>query len=415
MIKNILLIEDNKTVAKLVKVTLEGELSVEIDVVSSLDEAKKLISKKEYFLGVMGLVLPDAPNGEAVDYSLQKGLSIIILTSTYDQDTRKNILDKKVFDYIIIKNRDYIHDLVLSVKRAVRNASMHALVVDDSKVFRKLLTEILVDQLFHVHEADNGRSALQELQEHPEISLVLTDHDMPEMNGFDLVIKIRESRKFDKMAILIISAEENRNNIPLYLKHGANDYIQKPFDREEFLCRVNLNCDNLEMIENIRNLAHLDILTGLYNKKYLISIGEVLHSNAQRYNTHLALAQVDVDNFLVHVSLHGEDAGHFIIKELGQMFDGRLKRRSDVIARVAPSRFAVLVDNKDVDDLFRFFETIRKDIEEKPFVYKGGEIRITVSIGLCTVLKSDFHSMYAETSFIVEEARNRGGNQVWMD
>lgn len=415
MEKNILFIEDNKTIAKLVKVTLEGELPVEVSIASTIRDAVRLMDTTTFFLAIAGLVLPDAPEGESVDICLEKSLPLIVLTSTYDAQTRARILEKNVFDYIIIKHRDYIQDLTLAVKRAVRNSSLHALVVDDSKVYRKLLSSMLTDQLFHVHEAENGRQALEQLQEHPSISLVLTDQDMPEMSGFDLVTQIRESRKFDKMAVLVVSGEDQAASIPLFLKHGANDYIKKPFDREEFLCRVNLNCDNLEMIENIRNLAHLDILTGLYNKKYLVSIGEVLHSNAQRYDTRLALAVVDIDDFLVHASLHGEEAGHHIIREMARLFDGHLKRRSDVIARVAPSRFAVLVDNRDIDDLYRFFDGIRSEVEKTAFEYKGGTIKITITIGVCTQLKSDFQSMYTEASFILEEARNHGTNQIRMD
>ncbi len=415
MVKNLLLIEDNKTIAKLVKMTLDGELSVEIDVAESYTEASKMIREKEYFLAIMGLVLPDDSEGKAIDMCIEHNVAVIVLTSTYDDDTRSRILAKNIFDYIIIKDREYIYDLIYSVKRAIRNARTQALVVDDSRVYRKLLSSMLQGQLFKVVEAENGREALQIITENPGISLLLTDYDMPIMNGFDLVQKVRKAHKLDKMAILVISGENQDKNIPLFLKHGANDYIKKPFDREEFVCRVNLNTDNLEMIDNIRNLAHLDILTGLYNKKYLFSIGDVLHSNAHRKNTSLALALVDIDDFQVHVSIHGEAAGHHIIKEIAQLFDGRLKRRSDVIARVAPHRFAVLTDNDDMDDLFHFFDNIRKNVAAKKIAYNGGEIDITLTIGLSSRLHSDFHTMYIETSFLLEEAKNKGLNQVWMD
>ena len=107
----ILIVEDNKALAKLMALKIQSELNFEIDIAYTLQEAKLFIKKYNYFVALLDLNLPDAPNGEIVDYALEHKLHAIILSGIVDKELRKKLLLKDIIDYIKkdgISSLDYI-------------------------------------------------------------------------------------------------------------------------------------------------------------------------------------------------------------------------------------------------------------------------------------------------------------------
>lgn len=105
-----------------------------------------------------------------------------------------------------------------------------ALVVDDSRAIRTILSKTLAGCGFAVSQAPNGLEALAILQrEVPGISLVLADWNMPEMNGLELVKKIRADSRFASVLVMMVTTETNLEQMVTALDAGANEYIMKPF------------------------------------------------------------------------------------------------------------------------------------------------------------------------------------------
>lgn len=112
---------------------------------------------------------------------------------------------------------------------------MQVLVTDDSSTMRKFLKKILVEVGFEVVEAKNGREALEVLQQHPNICLSLIDWNMPEMDGMELLSRIRADHAFDAMRVMMVTTEMELSGVALALEQGANEYVMKPFTREVIL------------------------------------------------------------------------------------------------------------------------------------------------------------------------------------
>lgn len=146
-------------------------------------------------------------------------------------------------------------------------------------------------------EAENGKQALEVIQENQDIQLIITDHNMPEMDGAELIERIRQIYGRDDMAIIGISSPDNSRISAKLLKAGANDFITKPFEVEEFYCRVSQNVGAISRIKEIRKAATQDFLTGVYNRRYLFDLGERLYSNSKRGSFILAVAMIDVEHF----------------------------------------------------------------------------------------------------------------------
>lgn len=130
----ILVIEDNKTLANLIAKKISTELNVEVDVAYSMSEAKLFLKAYKYFLTLSDINLPDAPNGEIIDYVIKTGNHVIILTSNIDKNFRKQMFEKNIIDYIHKSGIEDINYIINNIKRLVKNKQHKVLVVDDSVV-----------------------------------------------------------------------------------------------------------------------------------------------------------------------------------------------------------------------------------------------------------------------------------------
>lgn len=111
---------------------------------------------------------------------------------------------------------------------------MHALIVDDSSSMRAYLRSILVPLGFEVSQAKNGIEGMDLLEQNnttrPDLALI--DWHMPEMDGYELLEKIRAHPEFDNMVIVMVTAENDLTQISLALDAGANEYMMKPLTKE---------------------------------------------------------------------------------------------------------------------------------------------------------------------------------------
>ena len=118
--------------------------------------------------------------------------------------------------------------------------TMQALVIDDSRAVRLLVGNILREQGFEVHEAGNGQLGLTQLQQNPEISLVLVDWNMPVMDGLEFIKTVRQSRLWDSLKIVMVTTETESEQVQRAMTAGANEYVMKPFTSEVLVAKLSL-------------------------------------------------------------------------------------------------------------------------------------------------------------------------------
>ena len=115
-----------------------------------------------------------------------------------------------------------------------------ALVVDDSKTIRTILSRTLTQLGYEVRQAENGREALEVLDTEKAVTLVLTDWNMPEMNGLEVVKQIRKKPELASLVIVMVSTETEMDHMAAALEAGANEYLMKPFTKEILLEKLQL-------------------------------------------------------------------------------------------------------------------------------------------------------------------------------
>jgi len=114
----------------------------------------------------------------------------------------------------------------------MQSAKPRAMVIDDSRAIRMILSNTLSQAGFEVCHAANGVEALMLIRQQPPLDLVLVDWNMPEMNGLEFVQRVRADRRFDSVRLMMVTTETDIGQITRALDAGANEYVMKPFTRE---------------------------------------------------------------------------------------------------------------------------------------------------------------------------------------
>jgi len=116
---------------------------------------------------------------------------------------------------------------------------MKLLAVDDSSVIRKVIIAAADVLQIETIEAQDGIEALEKLAAHyKEIDLVLLDWNMPEMNGYDVLVEIKSSDKYKHIPVMMVTTEGQQSSIVAAVRAGANNYLVKPFTVEELETKI---------------------------------------------------------------------------------------------------------------------------------------------------------------------------------
>jgi len=411
--ERILIVEDNKTLAKLIAKKIEAALDMEVDVAFSLAETKLFLARYKYFITLLDINLPDAPNGEVVDYAISKKNHVIVLSANIDKDFRKKMLQKSIIDYVNKGGTGDIDYIIHTIKRLQKNKNHKVLVVDDAMMFRKQMQSILENLFFTVITVAHGEEALGMLQVKPDISLVLTDYNMPVMDGLELTHEIRKTYSKDELSILALSGNDDDEITALFLKHGANDYIKKPFSKEEFSVRVNNTIEALENIQTIMNYANRDYLTGLYNRRYFFQAMQEYVEDARESGEKFVVAMLDIDHFKKVNDTYGHDIGDKVIVTLADILRSSTNPR-DVVARFGGEEFCIILKNINRYSALDILERIRETVESYAVdVGKEKFVNFTISIGaVIHKEEDDLEESINEADMCLYKAKNNGRNQV---
>ena len=166
-----------------------------------------------------------------------------------------------------------------------------------------------------------------------------------------------------------------------------------------------------EQKKQIKEMANLDYLTKLYNRRYFFEIAEKFYENAKRSLVNIAVVTIDIDYFKKINDTYGHEGGDFILVSFADILKNNL-RSADILCRYGGEEFCILLVLKDKDDAFHIVEKIRKIVENKRFIYDNNDISITVSAGISLILGDSLNEMIKESDKMLYEAKNAGRNRT---
>ncbi|MFW7524162.1 response regulator [Vibrio ostreicida] len=401
MTHKVLVVEDSRAYRNYVTQQLKSIGCHVIGCESYAETLQALDEHHHFHFAVLDYCLPDAQDGEVIDLVLSRKQKVIVLTATFGEKYRERFIAKGVMDYILKDSMASISYLVPLAKRLINNVNHHALVVDDSQMVRKHVTQLLEHQYIKTTQAQNGSEALHRLADTPDISFIITDHDMPGKDGIALTREVRQMYDKNSLAILGLSGSADRTITARFLKAGANDFLHKPFNQEEFYCRVHQLLDMKEATDELNKLANQDVLTGLWNRRFLFN--QSCTAGHARF-----IAMVDVDYFKRINDTFGHDAGDTALKVIADLLTHYFP--DDVVVRFGGEEFCIQT-YATLDEFVTRLEKMRQRIETNIISYEGKDIMFTISIGVCS-LGGPLEQQIKVADDRLYVAKSRGRNQI---
>ncbi|WP_144209239.1 response regulator [Shewanella donghaensis] len=409
----ILIVEDNEAVSKVLRHLLIQELHCEVEIALDLASANTLLENNRYFVVVADLNLPDAPDGEIAQLVMKSYQTpCILLSESLDSHQRKKLLKLGIVDYVLKENRFSYEYVAKLIGRLQKNQNVKVLVADDSVVSRKFVRLLLEQQLFQVLEANDGAEAITILNATPDIQLLITDYNMPNVDGFELILKVRESFSREDLAIIGLSNDTDESLSARFIKNGANDFLQKPFVHEEFHCRVLNTLDSLDMIRKLWEKANRDYLTKTYTRRYFFN----KHSSDVPDSGQFSVGLIDIDFFKNVNDTYGHDVGDEVLFE----FASRLKAAFDqhfTVARFGGEEFVVAFKGLDGHKAYTMMDKFRQQVEMTPFKTQAGELNVQFSCGIAHVESTDLNvdNLLHRADLGLYQAKEQGRNKVIFD
>ncbi|MES2793746.1 MAG: response regulator [Planctomycetota bacterium] len=117
---------------------------------------------------------------------------------------------------------------------------MQALVIDDSRAVRMIIGNILREAGMDVFEAGDGQQGIDQLENNPDIELILVDWNMPVMNGYEFIQAVRAQHIYDGIRIMMVTTEAESEQVTKALAAGANEYLMKPFTKEVLIAKLSM-------------------------------------------------------------------------------------------------------------------------------------------------------------------------------
>ncbi|GAB7229592.1 hypothetical protein B853_11364 [Vibrio rotiferianus CAIM 577 = LMG 21460] len=374
----------------------------EVLAAESYDEAKStLASQPELLCAVLDYCLPDAQDGEIIDLLLSHNQKVIVLTAMFQEDIREQMLAKGVLDYILKDSMASVSYLLPLIKRLTNNQQHKCLVVDDSMTVRHHVVQLLEHQYIQTLQAENGQQAIELIEQNPDITFILTDHDMPIKDGITMIRELRQNFDKNQLAILGISGSDDHTMTARFLKAGANDFLYKPFNQEEFFCRVHQILDMKEATTELFRMANQDALTGLWNRRFLF--GQACDGCEKRN-----IAMLDIDFFKKVNDNYGHDGGDAALVMVANIL--KIYFPDDVIARFGGEEFCIQACGSYEDFVTRL-EQMRQRVEKTPIPYQDKNIQVTISVGVASV-EGDLDQQIKVADDRLYQAKGNGRNQT---
>ncbi len=407
----ILLVDDSKTVCTFLSQKIQDTLDVTVDIAHTYAEAKERVEKNpDYFLALLDVHLPDMNDTTMVDFMIEHDIPSLVMTGDFNENTFKTFSKRNIIDYVLKETPESLNYIVSLISRVYQNSMTKVLIVDDSITVRSQLKYFLNSQLFEVLSAEEPMSALKIIEKNSDIKIIISDYNMPNLNGVEFLKIIRRNFSKNKIAVVGISTDEK--SAIAFLKYGANDFVIKPFFKEEFICRVNNTAESLENVNKLEEIANIDFLTKVSNRKYFFEKAGIYFEEAQNKKTPYAVAMIDIDNFKLVNDTYGHAVGDDVIKALAKILRDNIKGQ-DIVARFGGEEFVLYLKDISAEAASKFMQSMCQKISELDIVLPDNQqINFTVSIGVSSEKQTTLNEQINNADELLYVAKKSGKNRV---
>ncbi len=282
----------------------------------------------------------------------------------------------------------------LLARNGQKSSGLLVLVVDDDASTRQLTAGVLGKAGHTVQTAADGAQGLALVHDWlPDI--LVTDVLMPEINGIELIRRLRASAEGERVYIIVFTVLDAVESLVEAFAAGADDYVVKPLNAAVLLARIQAGVRLIslqqtlieknpaleEALRRAQEAALTDVLTGLRNRRYAIERLAQECASALRSDRPLSLLMIDIDHFKTINDRFGHAAGDSVLVEIARRLQATL-RSSDIIARIGGEEFLVIAPDTPKAEAFKLAERLRQAVAARPVMVGQTALTVTISIGV---------------------------------
>lgn len=295
------------------------------------------------------------------------------------------------------------------------NTEFTLLIVDDEKQNRLLLTE-LFGTTYKIIQAKNGVQALEKARQHRP-DLILLDVLMPEMDGMGVLRELKRDDATRLIPVIFITALDSATDEENGLNLGAVDYISKPFHPPIVRVRVRNQLQLVHQQRLLEQLASLDGLTGIPNRRQFDATLLKEWHRCQRNQQPLSLIVADVDFFKKYNDALGHAAGDRVLQEVAATLRQAARRPGDLVARYGGEEFVLLLPETNATGAQALAEGLQQLLHSKALPHPDSSLGpwLTMSMGGNTIVPSTTAldpEFFALADAALYRAKHQGRNQV---
>lgn len=242
--KKLLLIEDSKLFAKAISRKLAANNYYEVHHASTMQEVEELLSQHSYFIAIADLVLPDANSGEVIYKLIGQNIPVIPLTGSFSDSLHSAINSLPIVDYVVKESKNDISYAVRVAELMLFTRGMKVLVAIGDDGERARITDFLLPYRFDLQTVDSLSGANNFLLNTPDIALVICDEFLTDNEGLELIRTIRSNHDELALPVLFTLKDQGPSFDAKLLKSGVNDFVVKPFSKEELTSRIVTQINN---------------------------------------------------------------------------------------------------------------------------------------------------------------------------
>ncbi|MBL0921119.1 MAG: diguanylate cyclase [Phycisphaerales bacterium] len=283
------------------------------------------------------------------------------------------------------------------------------LVIDDSPDIHRLMGARLRSEGWTILGASSGEEGIECAIAAPP-NLIILDIDMPELDGFETLRRLKINPATLPVPVIVVSANTAPQDKVMGLELGAVDYVAKPFDFSELRARIRAALRTQRLLDMLAKRAHIDGLTGLWNRAHFDARFHELAAGAQRAGQPLSLAMCDLDRFKSINDTFGHPAGDVILQRFAEILSS-IVRESDVACRFGGEEFVVILPGAIPEQAAEVMERVRAELREQRWT-RHPERAVTASFGVAPVDERGAEAALAAADAALYVAKSSGRNRV---
>lgn len=422
----ILVVDGSRVSRSMVSATLAAQAKTErvhITTAASASEALARLSGEKFDLVTSSLQLPDM-HGIDLCRLLRRHPGhrftpfVVVTAEPHERHMRAGFRAGVTDYYDKTRGMEEFAPFVRGLVDRYAGLSGKVLYVEDNDVEAALTGEIMVRHGLTVVRVRSAEDALACID--ASFDLVVCDFYLEgELSGGDFLHTLRCGRRFghEELPVLVVTGSSNADIQSEIFRAGGNDVVLKPVVEEVFMSRLRslmVIKKQFHMLrlqsDEMRRMASLDILTGVYNRRYLVERANQFLADERNHPAWVVV--LDLDHFKTVNDQHGHITGDRVLQGIGALFRSFF-REGDVIARSGGEEFVLLLRSRDRDACLAEMELLRQRIEQ----LRPEGLPLTASIGIASHLGhavAGFEGIFESADRAMYRAKELGRNQVML-